>query len=401
MPRPTTRPSWIGSRREPSDAQKLDGFRANQTPPAEWLNWVLGKPSDWLDYIDDWIQTVATPEADALEQALEMQSVFPAREVAASTVTMQINACAAAVNAAGALLHAVGVGASGIIIRYDAVRTETTHPTAAAALTLNDVIYANGQYVAVGANGSVQTSPDGITWTARGAINVAYQLQSIAYGGGRYVAVAVDGGNSGWSFDSADAITWSAAVSWGGGFLTRIVWAGGTHNKFFAFGATFVKSSPATPVAWTTVHNASGNSRLFDAVWHPTLGFVSLSMPTSPAGQLRISASVNGTTWTVANSTTNYVTSTSAFALMPFNKSIAVCYSVSPTSYLTAVMFMLDFSQAPQPTTLPRVLPAIYAGAVGRVKLAQSTWFGAFNISATQARIVCGQPVETLRGLLP
>ena len=65
---------------------------------------------------------------------------------------------------------------------------------------LNDVCYANGQFVAVGGGYDlVLTSPDGIRWTMQHSADGNYDLtagdkynsplSSIAYGNGRFVAV--------------------------------------------------------------------------------------------------------------------------------------------------------------------------------------------------------------------
>src|SRR5688572_27601348 len=51
-----------------------------------------------------------------------------------------------------------------------------------------DLIFANGKYWAVGANGRMQHSTNGIDWTAYNTPATGH-LTSIAYGNGRYVAV--------------------------------------------------------------------------------------------------------------------------------------------------------------------------------------------------------------------
>lgn len=54
-----------------------------------------------------------------------------------------------------------------------------------------DVTYANGMFVVVGMGGTVLTSPDGINWTLR--IKAADILQSVTYGDGTFVAVGYNG----------------------------------------------------------------------------------------------------------------------------------------------------------------------------------------------------------------
>ena len=74
--------------------------------------------------------------------------------------------------------------------------------------TIFDVIYANGQFIAVCNDGGVITSPDGITWTRR-VTSTTNRLLSITYGNGLYVAV----GLSGVVTTSPDGINWSAGNS--------------------------------------------------------------------------------------------------------------------------------------------------------------------------------------------
>ena len=71
------------------------------------------------------------------------------------------------------------------------------------SVTINDVCYGGGLYVAVGTSGKIITSPDGVTWTSRtsGTTNL---LQGICYDGSKFVAC---GGSI--VLTSSDGITWS------------------------------------------------------------------------------------------------------------------------------------------------------------------------------------------------
>jgi hypothetical protein len=85
----------------------------------------------------------------------------------------------------------------------------TQRYTNGAADNINDVIYANGLFVAVGSNsggtaGRVFTSPDGITWTSQ--TNPATSvLLSVRWSGNQFVA----GGNSRSVMTSPDGVTWT------------------------------------------------------------------------------------------------------------------------------------------------------------------------------------------------
>lgn len=57
--------------------------------------------------------------------------------------------------------------------------------------TLWGACYGRGQFVAVGENGTILTSPDGLTWTLRPSGTTAW-LTSVAYGFNHYLAVGAD-----------------------------------------------------------------------------------------------------------------------------------------------------------------------------------------------------------------
>ena len=59
-------------------------------------------------------------------------------------------------------------------------------------IILRGIAYGNGTFVAVGGNGTILTSPEGITWTSRtsGTDSILY---GVTYGNGTFVAVGTDG----------------------------------------------------------------------------------------------------------------------------------------------------------------------------------------------------------------
>jgi len=90
----------------------------------------------------------------------------------------------------------------------------TSVPAGFSATTnLSAVIFSGQQFVALGIDGSILTSTDGLTWTlATGSIPSA-SMNGIAFGSvsgtGTYVAV----GNGGNIFTSTDLVTWTTALS--------------------------------------------------------------------------------------------------------------------------------------------------------------------------------------------
>src|SRR5881397_3122267 len=72
---------------------------------------------------------------------------------------------------------------------------------------LNSVTYANGRFVAVGNEGTIVTSTNGLDWSlvASGVIN---QLNTVGFGAGRFVI----GGNTGLILCSIDGLNWTNAA---------------------------------------------------------------------------------------------------------------------------------------------------------------------------------------------
>ncbi len=81
-------------------------------------------------------------------------------------------------------------------------------PSSGTAANLADVEYAAGQYVIAGWNGTLLTSPNGSTWTAQ-ASGTAANLYDLAYGAGTWVAV----GAGGTILTSPNGVNWGAAAS--------------------------------------------------------------------------------------------------------------------------------------------------------------------------------------------
>ena len=105
----------------------------------------------------------------------------------------------------------IAVGDNGALYRNTSsgITGAWTQITSGTGEDLNGVSFVNGQFIAVGANGTLLTSPDGITWTAQ-ASNTNNSLRSVAYGiptggVGTYVAV----GDAGTILSSPDAVNWT------------------------------------------------------------------------------------------------------------------------------------------------------------------------------------------------
>lgn len=77
---------------------------------------------------------------------------------------------------------------------------------------LYGVTYGNGLFAAVGASGSIVTSPDGVVWTARSS-GTTISLNCIAYGSLNGSSIFVACGEGGTILTSSDGVNWIARTS--------------------------------------------------------------------------------------------------------------------------------------------------------------------------------------------
>jgi hypothetical protein len=116
---------------------------------------------------------------------------------------------------------------------------------------LQDIAYGNGLFVAVGYNGTVLTSPDGITWTSRTS-GITGGLTGVAFGNGMFVAVGFGGSLT----TSPDGITWTLRISSDSGNAYYTDYANGLFIRLRSLG--YILTSP-DGVTWTS--RTSGTSR--------------------------------------------------------------------------------------------------------------------------------------------
>lgn len=131
--------------------------------------------------------------------------------------------------------------------------------------SLHSVAYGAGLYVAVGDDGAIQTSPDGITWTRRTS-GVIDRLQGVTWGGNQFVAVGGNDGHppsQGVILTSPDGVTWTQRTSDVTANLHGVAWGG---NQFVAvgWGGTILTSPDG--VIWTS-RASGGFTDLNDVIW--------------------------------------------------------------------------------------------------------------------------------------
>lgn len=177
----------------------------------------------------------------------------------------------------------------------------------------NGVIYANGQWVAVGQDDGdgilICYSSNGITWTASSATSngeTSNHLNHVAYGGGRWVAV-------GYIHDSGDNIFYSEdnARTWHScsGFGTDGTGFGATYSRgtWVAVGekgedgeSNILRSSNGR--VWTAVENAPFTIGYAAFVESSDALFVAVGIDLSDSDNPKsIFTSTNGITWSPTN----------------------------------------------------------------------------------------------------
>ena len=97
-----------------------------------------------------------------------------------------------------------------------------THRDAGTLVSLTGVTYANGRFVAVGLEGTILGSDDGVVWTPRES-GTSNQLNSVAFGNGLFVAV----GNLDRVVTSTDGVTWALSAPGPGPWLNKIAFEAG------------------------------------------------------------------------------------------------------------------------------------------------------------------------------
>jgi len=130
---------------------------------------------------------------------------------------------------------------------------------------LEAVTYGGGQFVAVGDNGTIITSPDGYHWTLRNSGSTAY-LSGVAYADGEYAAV----GDAGVILVSSNGVTWSQAPTATANNLNGVCgnsgWRSDFAPQFLALGAAGTGVACFNNTNWSAVAMGTSDD-LYSAVW--------------------------------------------------------------------------------------------------------------------------------------
>ncbi|MBD2756292.1 T9SS type A sorting domain-containing protein [Spirosoma validum] len=151
--------------------------------------------------------------------------------------------------------------------------------------TLSDVVYDNGLWVAVGANGTIVTSPDGVTWTPRTS-NTIQSLSAAGFGAGQWIAV----GANRTILTSSDGITWTPQSSTVAQNYSDIVYGAGV---WVVTGDGGAMTSP-DGVTWTA-QNANPSQQISRALYAVSYG---AGLFVAVGENKKIVSSPDGITWT-------------------------------------------------------------------------------------------------------
>jgi len=129
--------------------------------------------------------------------------------------------------------------------------TQATSIPAGFASDLSAVMFSVSQFIALGTDGSILTSPDGNTWTSAASIPsggaAGPRMNSIAFGTVSSATIYVAVGDGGNIFTSPDLVTWTAATPTGND-LYNVSFPNGT---FVATGANGTLLTSPDASTWT------------------------------------------------------------------------------------------------------------------------------------------------------
>jgi hypothetical protein len=165
---------------------------------------------------------------------------------------------------------------------WTSFNSNTTNSLNSVALS-NSYASSGTQFVAVGYNGTILTSPDGVTWTQQ-ASGTGNDLHGVTWGGTQFVSV----GYNSTILTSPDGVIWTKQGSncWSGCDLHGVAWGG---MQFVAVGSKGTILTSPDGVTWTSQASGTGND---------LHGVTSFGAHVVVGGNGTILTSSDGVTWT-------------------------------------------------------------------------------------------------------
>jgi len=200
----------------------------------------------------------------------------------------------------------------------------------------NGLSGADGLWVAAGANGELETSPDGITWTSRTSqfgADIIYGVSHTGLTGGDALWTAV-GANAKIS-TSPDGVTWTAQTSnflGGGIFSVKHNGLTGGSSLWVAVGGSTGFSTSADGVTWVYNTTGTGTGTLTDVTYNNTMWACIQDVGASST----IIKSASGTSWATTFTSPYLIALTSSpslFMSVGSANSYAPQVSTSPDGY--------------------------------------------------------------------
>jgi hypothetical protein len=248
--------------------------------------------------------------SDSTTQDLTASAIWSSAAITVATISNSAgsNGNATSISEGTTVITAAsGTVSNSTILTVKPVGYVWTARTSGTGNTLNGIIWDGTKFFAVGASGTIITSPDGIVWTTQNTGSTSNYLYDIAWSGTRYVAVGGSGITS-----SADGLIWTTQNPAGSSNLHGVTWSG---TQFVAVGTGGIITSP-DGLNWTdqssgimTVHSlfgvASSGTGTLVAVGND--GNIPVGVCGGPAGTVPglVLTSPDGVSWTkqTSNST--------------------------------------------------------------------------------------------------
>jgi hypothetical protein len=180
------------------------------------------------------------------------------------------------------------LGNNGVIVTSPDAHKWTNRSSGVGA-ALYSVAFANGLFVVVGASGTILTSSDGITWAADTSPLTSNWLLSVTYANGQFIAVE----DRGAILSSVDGHVWTIRNS---GSLVAIQSVVYGKDQFVAVGSQSVLSS-TDGTSWTTHPFVLGQSAYFTCITYAESLYVATSQVEPGQATPMVLVSSDAVTW--------------------------------------------------------------------------------------------------------
>lgn len=253
--------------RRPSDGTLVAVATSKQSMVStdDGASWQFGGLSDYLFLDVEWFEPLNA--FVALVQVAANESIYTSidglnwTELANAPLSGRLGASATRLVSVGADLFSEGIATTTDGIIWTDVYTTS------ADKSLQEVFWTGSQFIAVGENGAIVTSPDGIAWTLRSS-----GVTSTLYGAAASLSRLVVVGTSGTIVTSDDnGVTWSPQSSGTTYRLNSVAWTGAEFVAVGSNGKAFRSSDGLTwneqPTPYNDVLFGSDPFHLKSILW--------------------------------------------------------------------------------------------------------------------------------------